>query len=127
MLTIGQRILTLTEIVDAWYAGLKQMLFAMIILVLAWSLAAVSGGLQTAGYLVSILGDSLVPGMVPSLVFVLAGATAFATGSSWATMGILMPLVVPLVWAVLSVAGAPGSVAHPVLVCFVCAGGCGPW
>jgi Na+/H+ antiporter NhaC len=106
VLTIGQRILTLTEIVDAWYAGLKQMLFAMIILVLAWSLAAVSGGLQTAGYLVSILGDSLVPGLLPSLVFVLAGATAFATGSSWATMGILMPLVVPLVWAVLSVAGA---------------------
>jgi len=106
VLTIGQRILTLTEIVDAWYAGLKQMLFAMIILVLAWSLAAVSGGLQTAGYLVSILGDSLVPGLLPSLVFVLAGATAFATGSSWATMGILMPLVVPLVWAVLSAVGA---------------------
>ncbi len=105
-MTIGQRILTLTEIVDAWYAGLKQMLFAMIILVLAWSLAAVSGGLQTASYLVTILGDSLTPAVVPSLVFILAGATAFSTGSSWATMGILMPLVVPLVWAVLSAAGA---------------------
>ena len=108
-LTLAQRILTVTEIVDAWYAGIKQMLFAMIILVLAWSLATVSGGLQTAGYLVSILGESLSPGMAPTLVFVLAGATAFATGSSWATMGILMPLVVPLVWAVLTAAGAQGE------------------
>ncbi len=105
-LTLAQRILTLTEIVDAWYAGLKQMLYALIILVLAWSLTSVVGGLQTASYLVSILGESLAPGMVPSMVFVLAAATAFATGSSWATMGILMPLVMPLVWAVLTAAGA---------------------
>jgi len=105
-MTLAQRILSLTEIVDAWYAGLKQMLYALIILVLAWSLASVVDGLQTASYLVSILGETLTPGMVPSLVFVLAAATAFATGSSWATMGILMPLVMPLVWAVLSAAGA---------------------
>ncbi len=109
VMTSAQRILTLTEIVDAWYAGLKQMLYAMIILVLAWSLASVSGGLQTANYLVSILVDSLSPALAPSLVFVLAGMTAFATGSSWATMGILMPLVVPLVWAVLGAAGATGQ------------------
>ncbi len=108
-MTSAQRILTVTEIVDAWYAGLKQMLFAMIILVLAWSLASVSGGLQTASYLVSILVDSLSPAMAPTLVFVLAGLTAFATGSSWATMGILMPLVVPLVWAVMGAAGAAGQ------------------
>ena len=105
-MTIGQRILTVKETIDAWYAGLKQMFFAMIILVLAWSLASVSDGLQTSSYLVSILGDWLSPGLVPALVFVLASATAFATGSSWATMGILMPLVIPLVWAVLTAAGA---------------------
>ncbi len=105
-MTLAQRILTLTEIVDAWYAGLKQMLYALIILVLAWSLTSVVDGLQTASYLVSVLGESLAPSMVPTIVFVLAAATAFATGSSWATIGILMPLVLPLVWAVLSAAGA---------------------
>ena len=103
-LTLAQRILTMSEVVDAWYAGLKSMLFAMIILVLAWSLSGVSEQLHTAEYLVSVLGDSLHPGVVPALVFVLASATAFATGSSWATMGILLPLVLPLVWAVLQAA-----------------------
>ena len=100
-LSIGQRILTIAETVDAWYAGLKAMMIAMIILVLAWALSAVTEVLNTAGYLVSVLGDTLHPGFVPALVFILSAATAFATGSSWGTMGILMPLVLPLTWAVM--------------------------
>ncbi|MFB6097568.1 MAG: Na+/H+ antiporter NhaC family protein [Salinibacter sp.] len=101
VLSVGQGLLNLEETVDAWYEGLKSMLFAMIILVLAWALSDVTEVLHTADYLVSVLGESLPPAVVPALIFVLAAATAFATGSSWGTMGILMPLVVPLVWAVL--------------------------
>lgn len=110
-LSIGQRILTVTETVDAWYAGLKAMMIAMIILVLAWSLSAVTEVLNTAGYLVSVLGDALHPGFVPALVFILSAATAFATGSSWGTMGILMPLVLPLAWAVMQASNmaTPGN------------------
>jgi Na+/H+ antiporter NhaC len=101
VLSVGQRLLSLEETVEAWYGGLKSMLFAMIILVLAWALSDITGVLHTADYLVSVLGTTLPPGVVPAIIFVLAAATAFATGSSWGTMGILMPLVVPLVWAVL--------------------------
>jgi Na+/H+ antiporter NhaC len=108
LLSIGQRILTLAQTVEAWFAGLKSMLFAMIILVLAWSLSDVTQVLFTAQYLVSILGDSLSPQLVPFLVFILAAATAFATGSSWGAMGILFPLVVPLAWAVMSINGLTG-------------------
>jgi len=100
-LSLGQGILDLEETVEAWYEGLKSMLFAMIILVLAWALSNITEVLHTADYLVSVLGDTLPPGVVPAIIFVLAAATAFATGSSWGTMGILMPLVVPLVWAIL--------------------------
>jgi Na+/H+ antiporter NhaC len=101
-MSVGQGLLDLEQTVEAWYEGLKSMLFAMIILVLAWALSDITDVLHTADYLVSILGESLPPGVVPALIFVLAAATAFATGSSWGTMGILMPLVIPLVWAVLS-------------------------
>ena len=38
-LSIGQRILSVHETVDAWYGGLRATLFGMIILVLAWSLS----------------------------------------------------------------------------------------
>ncbi len=104
-LSVGQRILTLTETLDAWYAGMKAMLLAIIILVLAWALSNVNDALGTADWLVSTLSGSLVPGVVPTLVFLLAAATAFSTGSSWGTMGILMPLVVPLAYGVLAADG----------------------
>jgi len=104
-LSLGQGILDLEQTVDAWYEGLKSMLFAMIILVLAWGLSNITEVLHTADYLVSILGEWLPAGVVPGIIFVLAAATAFATGSSWGTMGILMPLVIPLAWGVLAADG----------------------
>ena len=104
-MSIGQRILTTHETVDAWYGGARATLFGMIVLVLAWSMSDVTTALNAKGYLITILGDSLPAAWVPAAVFVLAGVTAFATGTSWGTMGILVPLVVPLAWAVMSVNG----------------------
>ena len=97
-LSIGQRILSLKEVVDSWFAGLKTVLFVMIILTLAWSLAAIAVDLNTANYLVSVLGDALRPEFLPAILFLLSAAVSFAVGTSWGTMGILMPLAVPLVW-----------------------------
>ena len=114
-LSIGQGILDLEQTVEAWYEGLKSMLFAMIILVLAWALSDITDVLHTADYLVSVLGEALPPGVVPAIIFVLAAATAFATGSSWGTMGILMPLVVPLVWAVLAQNGMDAPAHYHIL------------
>ena len=104
-MSIGQRILTTHETVDAWYGGARATLFGMIVLVLAWAMADVTTALNAKGYLISILGESMPAAWVPAAVFVLAGVTAFATGTSWGTMGILVPLVIPLAWAVMSVNG----------------------
>jgi len=104
-LTIGQRILSIHETVDAWYGGLRATLFGMIILVLAWSLSDLTTALSTAQYLVTLLADSLPVALIPAIVFVLAAFTAFTTGTSWGTMAILMPLIIPLSWAVMIVNG----------------------
>ena len=104
-LSSGGGILTLDETIEAWYAGLKGMLFAMIILLLAWALSATTDALHTGAYLGSALSEALPPGLVPALIFILAALTAFATGTSWGTMGILMPLVVPLTWGVMQANG----------------------
>jgi Na+/H+ antiporter NhaC len=107
-ITLVQRIMSLEEIVNAWYKGLRTMFYAMIILVLAWSLGGITEELRTADFLVSVLGDTLPVQLVPFIVFVLAAFTAFATGSSWGSMGILVPLVIPLTWAVMKVNGFSG-------------------
>ena len=49
-LSVGQRILTLEEAINAWYAGMKAMLLAIIILVLAWALSGVNDVLGTYLY-----------------------------------------------------------------------------
>jgi Na+/H+ antiporter NhaC len=111
-LSLGQRILNLAEVVDAWYAGVRSMILAIIILLLAWALANVNEVLHAGDFLVSVLGERLSPQILPALVFVLAAMTAFATGSSWGVMGIVMPLVVPLSWAVLAANDMAGDPAH---------------
>jgi Na+/H+ antiporter NhaC len=104
-MSIGQRILSAHETVDAWYGGARATLFGMIVLILAWSMSDITADLNAKGYLISVLGDSLPLVLVPTIVFLLAAVTAFATGTSWGTMGILMPLVIPLSWAVMNVNG----------------------
>ncbi len=89
---------------DAWVSGMKSMLYAVVILVLAWALGGVCRELDTAGFLITIVGDWMSPIWIPAGVFVLAALVSFATGTSWGTMAILFPLVVPL-----AVRVAPGQ------------------
>lgn len=104
-MTIGQRILSVHETIDAWYGGLRATLFGMIILILAWSLSDVTAALSTAKFLVTLFADSIPVALIPAIAFILAAMTAFTTGTSWGTMAILMPLVIPLAWAVMIVHG----------------------
>ena len=124
-LSIGQRILSIHETVDAWYGGLRATLFGMIILVLAWSLSDLTATLNTAQYLVTLLADSLPVALIPAIVFVLAAFTAFTTGTSWGTMAILMPLIIPLGWAVMTVNGMGDASGMHILYSSVacCLGG----
>jgi len=95
-LSVSQRILSAQEAVEAWLGGLRAMVLAAVILVLAWSLSEVTAVLGTADYLTGALRGGFPAYLLPGLVFVTAAATAFATGTSWGTMAILLPLVIPL-------------------------------
>ena len=96
LLSVGQRLLSVREALDAWGAGMKAMVTAIVILVMAWSLGQVTADLGTAQFLAQAVSDALPLELIPVLVFVIAAAIAFATGTSWATMAILIPLVIPL-------------------------------
>jgi len=93
---VGTRAMRLGAAMEAWLDGLKAMLMACVILVLAWSLQAVCKELHTADYVIQGIGGWLDPALLPATVFVLAALVSFATGTSWGTMAILFPLVVPL-------------------------------
>lgn len=96
LLSVGQRILSLQEALEAWVGGMRSMMIAMVILVLAWSLGAVTQEVGTAQFLAGLLEGNLPLELLPVLVFVTAAAIAFSTGTSWGTMAILIPVVIPL-------------------------------
>lgn len=99
-LTLSQRIMSLSQTMDTVVFGVKTMMSAIVILILAWSLAGVTEDLQTAEYLKGFFGrDFSHIWFLPALTFVLSAFIAFSTGSSWSTMALIYPLVIPLSFA----------------------------
>ena len=115
-LSLGQRLLTLDETIQAWMGGIKAMMIAMIILVLAWSLGSVTEDIGTARYLAQMLEGNVAVGLLPVLVFLVAAAMSFATGTSWGTMAILLPFVIPLTVSLGGAAGFSGTGGYSVLL-----------
>ncbi len=106
LLTISQRILTLKESMDSLVAGFKTMLTAILILVLAWSIALITEHMHTADYISHLLVSfDVSPYLIPALTFVMAALVAFSTGTSWGTMAILYPLILPASWLLSQKAG----------------------
>lgn len=95
-LSLGQRILTLEECIEASVGGFRAMMLAMVILVLAWSMGSVTEAIGTSSFLALLLSDRVAIELIPVIVFMTSGAMAFATGTSWGTMAIMLPVVIPL-------------------------------
>ena len=96
-LAVTQGILPLREALLSAVGGMRSMLMAVVVLVLAWSLGQVCEELAAADYLVAVIGPAVPAGLLPIAVFVVAAGISFATGTSWGTMAILTPLAVPVV------------------------------
>ncbi|MEE8436914.1 MAG: Na+/H+ antiporter NhaC family protein [Candidatus Neomarinimicrobiota bacterium] len=96
ILSVGKRLLTLQKAMEAWVTGIRSMVMAAIILVLAWTLGNVCEHIGTADYLVNLTAGILTPAILPSITFITAAAISFSTGSSWATMSIMVPIITPL-------------------------------
>ena len=96
VMILSQKIMSLSETIDAWFLGVRSMLLAVIILTLAWAIGAITVDMKTADYIISLIGDNISPHFLPVIIFLVAGLTSFATGTSWGTMAILMPIVIPL-------------------------------
>jgi len=101
--SVASRTTTLEQSMEGWMDGMRSMFLAVVILVLAWSVATVCDvdHLNTAGFLVEITQGLLSVHWMPALAFLLAAAVSFATGSSWSTMGLLMPLIISLTYYLL--------------------------
>ncbi len=115
-LAVAQGLLPMREAMEAWLAGMRAMMLAMVILVLAWSLGGVTEALGTGPYISSLLADTLPLAALPVLVFLVAAAISFATGTSWGTMAIMFPVVVPLAVSMGAGVGFAGGTHYTILL-----------
>ncbi len=109
------------QIRQAASEGAQQMLTALSILWLAWSLSAITAEdqLGTAGYLGGVLQQSITAMWLPTVIFILSSLIAFATGTSWGTMAIVMPLSVRVACQVMSVQHVSAVAGEPILMAAV--------
>lgn len=116
ILTLADKSMKLFNMMHWVTVGFKTMLPALLILILAWSLAEVTGELHTATFISQAIAGNIPPFLMPSLIFILSFLIAFSTGSSWSTMAILYPIALPATFAVCADAGLDFEQTMPYLV-----------
>lgn len=91
---LARRVLTFREITGCIPDGFKSMVPAILILVFAWSLKAMTDSLGAKQFVETVVQNSAgsFRSFLPAIVFLIACFLAFATGTSWGTFGILIPI-----------------------------------
>ena len=75
------------------WEGIKTMLPAIYILILAWIVGSIIADLKTGEILAEVVQKStLKPAMLPLVFFLISGVMALATGTSWGTFGIMLAI-----------------------------------
>ena len=93
-----RRSMKFTDLMDCLPEGFKQMVPAILILCMAWTIGDVTKGLGAPEFVAGIvegLSGSLYA-LLPAVVFIIAAFLGFATGTSWGTFSILLPIVIPV-------------------------------
>lgn len=87
---------TLSGFVESISEGVRSMVGAIMILVLAWSLGGCCRYMLGTGDFVSSLLNSLGVSLaiLPCIIFLVAGFIGFAMGTSWGTIALILPIVV---------------------------------
>ena len=99
LMYVPRKLMTFAQFAEGSVEGMKLMLPANIILILAWTLSGVCRDLLSAPqFMQHVVTSSGMGAMfLPVIVFAIAAFLAFSMGTAWGTFGILIPIVVPIV------------------------------
>ncbi|WOH38368.1 Na+/H+ antiporter NhaC family protein [Thalassotalea fonticola] len=108
--------MSLVNVVDGFGNGLKGVVVASVILMLAVIIGTISKEIGGGLFLVSQLGTQLPFWLLPVILQLMTMVIAFSTGTSWGTYAIAFPLAMPLAWAICESQG----LTNPELFMAVC-------
>lgn len=95
VLFIPRQLISFKSFMDGIGIGIRSMVGAFIILILAWSISGVCRDLLNTGVYVGdlVANSSILPAFIPSIIFVVAAFLSFSMGTSWGTFTILIPII----------------------------------
>lgn len=104
ILYLPAKVMSFKEFMECVNEGIKSMIPAMTILILAWTISGIcsSSFLNTGGYIGNLVNDLVAHNasfpifIIPVITFAIAGFLAFATGTSWGTMALFIPIGVAI-------------------------------
>lgn len=101
LMYVPRRLMSFALFAEGSVEGMKMMLPANIILILAWTLSGVCRELLSTPQFMQqvVTASGMGVTFLPVIVFALAAFLAFSMGTAWGTFGILIPIVVPIVQA----------------------------
>lgn len=90
-----RRVLSFKKCMESIPDGFKAMVPAIMILVCAWTLKAMTDSLGAKIFISTLVESSAgsFQMLLPAIIFLIAVGLSFATGTSWGTFGILIPIV----------------------------------
>ena len=90
-----RRVISFKDCLEAVPEGLKAMAPAILILVCAWTLKAMTDSIGAKIFISQLVEGSAgsFQMFLPAIIFAIAVGLSFATGTSWGTFGILIPIV----------------------------------
>jgi len=106
----------LGQVIEGIGDGLKGVVLASVILMLAVTIGGISQEIGAGTYLVQQLGERIPYWALPVALQLMTMIIAFSTGTSWGTYAIAFPLAMPLAWTVGQVQG----VANPEVYLSIC-------
>lgn len=110
LLFVPRRIISFHEFMTGITDGIKSMVPAFTILILAWSIGGICSVdyLNTGGFVGNLVNNSSFPVFIlPAVTFLVASFLGFATGTSWGTMALLIPIGAAIC--------TPASTAHLIM------------
>lgn len=121
----ARRLFNIKEASDALIEGIKSMMPALIILIMAWSIGTIiksspaDGGLGLASFLSeAVVGGGFPLALVPVIAFILSALIAFSTGTSWGTFAIMIPIIMPIASGLALAKGLdPNGILNATLIC----------
>ena len=96
----AQRLLAWTEMFDAVLDGIKMLLPALTIVVIAFVFKEVNDQLGLPNFVIANIAPLMTPLLFPVVTFLTMALISFATGSSWGVFAIAIPIILPLATSV---------------------------